>query len=403
MDAPHPLRPFGVGRAPGAHLESAGMARPAQRFLRQFILKVHSRCDLACDHCYVYTMADQRWRERPVVMSRRTARQAADRIAEHAHAHGLAGVDVVLHGGEPLLAGPDRLAFCVSAVREAVGPRTAVRVGLQTNGLRLDSRFLRLFGELGVRVGVSLDGSRQAHDRRRKRRGGTGSYAAVAESLTALRRHPEVYGGLLCTVDVRNDPVETYESLLRFDPPAVDFLLPNGNWSSPPPGRGPGTTATPYADWLIAVFDRWYRAPVRETRVRLFTEVLHVLLGGQSAVEGIGLSAPPMAVVETDGSIEASDMLTSAYQGAAATGCHVATDSFDDALRSPALRAPEIAPDCRSCRLHRVCGGGLHAHRYRRGGGFANPSVYCPDLYRLIGHIRDTVARDVARLREEPA
>ena len=78
------------------------MARPAQRFLRQFILKVHSRCDLACDHCYVYTMADQRWRERPVVMSRRTARQAADRIAEHAHAHGLAGVDVVLHGGEPV-------------------------------------------------------------------------------------------------------------------------------------------------------------------------------------------------------------------------------------------------------------------------------------------------------------
>ena len=33
--------------------------------LSQFVLKVHSRCDLACDHCYVYEAADQSWRGRP--------------------------------------------------------------------------------------------------------------------------------------------------------------------------------------------------------------------------------------------------------------------------------------------------------------------------------------------------
>ena len=31
----------------------------------------------------------------------------------------------------------------------------------------------------------------------------------------------------------------------------MDLLLPHANWSSPPPGSG-------YADWLIAVFERWY-------------------------------------------------------------------------------------------------------------------------------------------------
>ena len=29
---------------------------------RQFILKVHSRCNLSCSYCYVYEMADQAWR-----------------------------------------------------------------------------------------------------------------------------------------------------------------------------------------------------------------------------------------------------------------------------------------------------------------------------------------------------
>ena len=42
-----------------------------------------------------------------------------------------------------------------------------------------------------------------------------------------------------------------------------------------------------------------------------------------------------------------------------------------------------------------VCGGGHYAHRYRPGRGFANPSVYCPDLILLIGHIRERLRIDI--------
>ena len=58
--------------------------------LDQFVLKVHSRCDLACDHCYVYEAADQGWRKQPKAMPGDVLRQAARRIAEHAVEHGLA-------------------------------------------------------------------------------------------------------------------------------------------------------------------------------------------------------------------------------------------------------------------------------------------------------------------------
>src|ERR1700746_395212 len=36
---------------------------------REFIVKVHSRCDLSCDYCYMYEMADQSWRDQPRAMS----------------------------------------------------------------------------------------------------------------------------------------------------------------------------------------------------------------------------------------------------------------------------------------------------------------------------------------------
>ncbi|MCE6994766.1 FxsB family radical SAM/SPASM domain protein [Saccharothrix sp. S26] len=366
---------------------------------RQFVLKVHSRCNLACDYCYVYELADQRWRSRPRAMSPEIVAHTAARVAEHVRRHGLSDVEVVLHGGEPLLAGRAAIGSLVERFRSVV-PAT-VRFTVQTNATLLDREFLELFSALGVRVGVSVDGTPRAHDRHRVRPDGGGSWAAVRAALTSLRSFPEVYGGLLCVVDVREDPLRVYESLLGFAPPAVDFLLPHGNWSSPPPRRVADPASTPYADWLIAVFDVWYDRPV--TRVRLFEELLSVVLGGRSGVEGIGLSPSAQVVVETDGAIEVSDILASSSPEASATGLHVARDAFDAAWELPQVRAGRaglagLAARCRRCPVVSACGGGLRAHRFLEGAGFDRPSVYCPDLARLIGHVRSRVSSDLAAL-----
>lgn len=366
---------------------------------RQFILKIHGRCNLACDYCYVYTMADQRWRSRPVVMARDVVEKTAYRIAEHVRVHSPRSVELVLHGGEPLLAGPDRIAHCVTEVRAAVGAATDVRISLQTNGILLDAEYCRLLHQLGIRVGVSLDGDGAAHDRHRRRPGGRDSHVDVVRALRHLSSggYRSLFSGLLCTIDLSNDPVTTYESLLEFRPPAIDFLLPHGNLLHPPSRRDPGSVETPYAKWLIAVFDRWYGATPKETNVRIFDEIIHVTLGGRSRVEGIGVNQPAAIVVETDGSIERSEVLTAAYEGAGSTGLHIAEDSFDAALT---LSVPhQQAKACADCDLYRICGGGLYAHRYSPERGFDNASVYCPDLYRLISYIRSKLNHDVAAIR----
>ncbi|MDF5752619.1 FxsB family cyclophane-forming radical SAM/SPASM peptide maturase [Spongiactinospora sp. TRM90649] len=370
---------------------------------RQFILKIHSRCDLACSYCYVYEMADQSWRTRPRRMSRDTVEKAAARIAEHAAAHGLPVVEVVLHGGEPLLAGPGEIGHLVRTVRAAVPAR--VEVSVQTNATLLDDAFLDLFAELDVGVGVSLDGTAADHDRVRRTHDGRGSHARVAAALGRLTAPPyrHLFAGLLCTVNPRTDPVETYRALLSFGPPVIDFLLPHANWSEPPWRDG---TATPYADWLIAIFDLWWSTRPRPAGIRLFDEITHLLLGGASATEQIGLSPVAMAVIETDGEIEQSDILKSAFQGAPATGLHIDRNPFDDLLLLPSVAARQIgrlalAPACASCPVGEICGGGLYAHRYRSGSGFHNPSVYCADLLRLVRHVGNTVQAGLSDLTKE--
>ena len=95
-------------------------------------------------------------------MSRETVRAVASRIAEHTRKHSLEGVQIVLHGGEPLLAGAELIEYGVTKVRQAT--EVQVNVVMQTNGVLLDSSFLKLFDALDIHVGISLDGDADAHD-----------------------------------------------------------------------------------------------------------------------------------------------------------------------------------------------------------------------------------------------
>jgi uncharacterized protein len=357
---------------------------------REFIVKVHSRCDLSCDYCYMYEMADQSWRDQPRSMSSETAELTARRIGEHAKAHRLPGVT---------LAGRDLISQLVTATHRWAGPTTTVNAVVQTNGVGLNEPYLRLFDELNVKIGVSVDGDAAGHDRHRRFASGRGSYAAVAAALGRLQLFPHLFSGLLCTVDLRNDPVRTYQVLADFTPPKIDFLLPHGTWAEPPPGRSLDPVSTPYADWLIEVFQHWYPKP--QTQIRLFQEIMQLLLGGASDSEIVGLAPARMVVIETDGSIEQEDTLKIAFAGAPATGLHLKSDPLDAALLLPQMVARQIgvralSTQCRACPIRTVCGGGLYSHRYREGTGFLNPSVYCPDLTALISHIRDRMRADLA-------
>jgi uncharacterized protein len=327
-------------------------------------------------------------------MSPVIVRRACHRIAEHAEQHRLARVEVGLHGGEPLLAGSSAFVGVAAELEQRLPPTTAWSLAVQTNGVLLTDDFLDVLVAHRVRVGVSLDGTQESHDRHRRYRGGRSSYEQVRRGIQRLagERYRSLFAGLVSVIDVDEDPVETYEALLEFGPPRIDFLLPHGNWTARPPGRVEDPGDVTYGRWLMAVFDRWYDAPSQETEVRLFAEIINLVLGGESRTESVGLSPVALITVNTDGSLEQVDTLRSAYSGASATGLNVLTSAFDDVLRHPSVVARQIglaalADTCQQCEIRRICGGGHYAHRYRQGEGFRNPSVYCPDLTVLINHI----------------
>jgi uncharacterized protein len=366
-------------------------SEPDARLVTEYVLKVTSRCDLACDHCYVYEDPQQAWRRQPKWMDLSVARLAATRIAEHAVRHGLARVAVILHGGEPLLLGAQRLLPILAELRSTIGD--VADLSLQTNGILLTPELCEGFVDHEVRVGVSLDGDRAANDRHRRYAHGGSSHSKVLRALELLRREEfrSAYGGILCTVDVDNDPLRVYEALLDEAPPRIDFLLPHATWDTSPPGRG-------YAEWLLRIYDQWV-AGGGPVSVRLFESVLLLERGDASGNESLGVDNPIVAVIETDGTYELPDSLKTISGDAPHTGLDLWEHSVEDLTRHIDARRSglyETPTACTACPVVSTCGGGLYAHRFGRGRDYDNPSVYCADLARLIVGIRYRRSRALA-------
>lgn len=376
---------------------------PEAPLVNEAILKVHSRCNLDCDYCYVYNLGDDSWREQPKVMSDETVDAFANRLADYLHETNPLSFQVTFHGGEPLLASPDFFARTVSNLRQAVGARTVLQFAMQTNGTLLTDEYLEVFRKHRVYLGVSLDGPPSANIHRRNHAGKETHDATVAgiERMVYDTRYRHLFQGILSVIDIDNDPVETYRYLKGLYPPAIDFLLPHGNWQDFPKGLSSleDRMKRPYAQWLGAVFNEWFPDHTMAVRIRTFDSIIHLLSGGRSNVESIGgEDAASLVVVETDGSYELVDTLKSTPGRVSKIGRNVRQHGIHEvsayiARRSRQLGTTVLSKECQACPVQKQCGGGYAPHRYSKEKSFDNRSVYCFDLADMISSVHGALSK----------
>jgi len=160
------------------------------------------------------------------------------------------------------------------------------------------------------------------------------------------------------------------------------------------PGGKASFESIEFGSWLARLLDLYLADPT-PPRIRIFDDIMKLILGASGIKEGVGVTDFGILILETDGSVAKNDTLKSAYDGAdrfEATWSvheHHLTDVVNSiefasyhAMQRPSSKA------CLSCPELHVCGGGMPLHRWSDDNGFNNPSVYCMDQKFLIGHIR---------------
>lgn len=365
--------------------------------ITSFLVKVASRCNLDCDYCYVYHHADQSWRRMPKLLSEEHQDAFARRLSQYAQATGVERVAVILHGGEPLLAGADYIVAFSQKLRAAARD-LKIDLGLQTNGLLLTDDVLDKLEAEGIAVSLSIDGPREANDLHRTTRKRRSSFDRVEAALERLKLRPAIFAGVIAVIDTANSPEALLSYFAGHGVPKVDFLLPDSHHDRPPPGRDSDPTL--YERWLVEAFDTWLdRFP--ELSARTFEALLDVAAGLPSGTDAFGFGDVSLLSVETDGTWHDLDVFKVAGEGASRLVGSVEDTPIEQVAGSIAIAAHRrlltksgLSDICCACDVVDVCGGGSVPHRFGNGG-FDNPTVYCGEMKTLVAHVRRRLAESL--------
>jgi uncharacterized protein len=361
----------------------------------QLIIKVAERCNLNCSYCYMYNHADQSYLRRPAFMSDEVFAQLLVRVYEYCDRRPKHRMSLVFHGGEPMLMGTERFRRFTNCARAKLGEKLR-SIQLQSNATLVDDDWITTLRELGITVGVSLDGPAEINDMFRVDHAGKGSHASVVNGLRRLQEHG-LLSSVLCVVNPAHSGIGVYSYFRSLGITRMNFLLPDATHDVKQKLYGQ-YGETPIADYLIPVFDEWVNEDDPAVKVTCFEEMIKAILGGKVWSGLIGNNLANYLVIDTDGSIQALDALKVCCEGTPESGLNLFEHGFDDLHKGlPLLHrvVHEGIPMCAACEPcceSETCSGGYLPHRYSRTNGFDNPSIWCQDLLKLFAHVRNYIA-----------
>lgn len=364
------------------------------------VLKVASRCNLNCTYCYMYNLGDETYKQQPKFMGQHVVDALLQKVKSHIIDNQVERFSFVFHGGEPMLAPKDWYRYFIPEARRILKDSGAELIfTIQTNGVLVDDEWCLLFKELGMYLGFSMDGTRKAHDQFRLDHAGRGSYDQVVKGMQTYKKH----FGHLAVITVFNfdeNPIAIYENLKTLGVTSYNILLQDCHYDLFPEyfGFDYDASKTPVADVLIPLFEHWFndKDPNRP-EIIMFQNLINIMLGRPtSGNELYGSLENSVLVIETNGAIEAVDVLKICGHGFTKDDINIKTHRIEDALETPLAQLyydshQALCQKCQVCPLEEVCGGGYLPHRYSKSNGFNNPSVYCGDLTKIIVHLQNRV------------
>ena len=354
------------------------------------VIKIASRCNINCTYCYMYNLGDSSYKNQPKFISKNTIENFSSKFLNHAIDKSINQVQIVLHGGEPLLMNKSDFKSLLIAFDKYKQAGVKVRFSLQTNGILIDDEWSDIFKEYNVSVGVSLDGPKEFNDENRIDKKGNGTYDNVAQGLNVLKNN-NIPFGILSVLNTEINPADFYENFTFLKTDNLDILLLDQNYDT-----FDQQTKFSYFEWLKIIFDIWY-SDTSLLNIRFFDSIIQGVFGDMPSLDSYGTSENKVVVLETNGDLEPVDVLKSCGENFTKTGLNVndnieINDVFNHSLIEVYYNSGKYLPKkCLACPVQEICGGGYLPHRYDSKNGFNNPSVYCDDLLKLVTYIQNVV------------
>ncbi|MBD2470937.1 radical SAM/SPASM domain-containing protein [Nostoc sp. FACHB-145] len=355
-------------------------------------------CNIDCNYCYE--------KRKPKTSGRVLEASEVKNLLDYLGSRPLA---VELHGGEPLLAGRERVADILNVLQDH---SSSVSVKVMTNGLLLDDEWFKLFSntKLNVQIGISLDGSPE-HNLYRLDFFGKATSSVVERSLHVAHQLG-IDIGVLCVVHQRNvyDPEGVLRYFTQFPAiktvkfaPCFDYKVEQHSTvkrsdltlSLFPSNGNPEWSISPheFSTFLNKSFDVWCKEDyISSFLLEPQTSLLRSIFGQIPA--DCHTSPRKCSYVITlypGGKITSCDELPSPFSNYTDSTYETTliekTLTFEENSYSLTEWVKQLLQKCNDCEYHHVCRGGCVAARQRLKS-VGKDEEYCQYRISVIEHLR---------------
>lgn len=355
-----------------------------------FMIDLTQSCVLRCRYCFRH-LDDGK----DVITEERLA-EICGFILSYCRKHGVSRIDIQAWGGEPTLAWPRILQIHRFFEGTGVSPTLCV----ETCGVTLTPRMAAEVAELGMRIGISIDGPPDLHDAQRPLASGGGSSSGVLRGLRLLREAGVEHLTSITVVTRRSAPRigEIVEYFCR------DLKLPQFKFNpvKSHPGMkddGLGLDVASVRQFAREVFHALvaeHRAGFRGVEINVRTRILNLFSHrpGSICLSRGCQGGRKLVSINGKGEIHTCDLTDAGDEpfGTIHDGRDL-TEILEAAAASHPFFSPRGGPACGKCPWHFFCRGGCKSSmRFARGGytGEIDPHecainhVLYPEIIRLF-------------------
>lgn len=345
------------------------------------IIKVTENCNFTCEFCRYHT------NERRSIMGIETYKTIVEKACEYNISHGWNHLNVIYHGGEPLLWGYQNFAQAVSfqSILKKKFPSIEIINNVQTNGSLLNQQWIDFFKDNGFHIGVSIDGPSEINFHKNVYED---KKETVLANICKLNQAGCKFGILSVITDAHDGYANQY----------YDFLVKNKIHSVGlcyciyDDKKGITVKNEILSSFLLELFDRYYFGDYH-LRIREFEFVMQLCLGSTTNACtfsyrnkcGYAFSILP------NGDVFFCDQ----YSFDVSPLGNILKNTFFDIKSSKDLKsvvdnAKETAiKDCDKCEIHDICGGGCYRHLLPNG-----KNAFCKTFKVLYPHIQRTISNN---------
>ncbi len=345
-----------------------------------------SQCNMSCAYCFYCDEAQKRVQRSYGFMSEQTLKNVIRRTL--LRAEGMAAY--AFQGGEPTLAGLDFFRRAVDLEQQYNKNFIRVENSLQTNGLLIDEEWCRFLAGQHFLVGLSVDGTKEIHDKLRRTGSGEPTFARVCRAAEMMDSFGVDYNILtVVTSRIAGNIREIYSLYRDRGWNYQQYILCLAPLGAEADRFGYVPSPKDYGQFLINLFDLWYADLLqdRQPYIRQFENYIALAAGRMPESCDQRGTCGIQYVVEADGSVYPCDFyVLDEYRLGNFNGDLL--DTIDAARCETGFvrRSQKITPACRKCLYYRLCRGGCQRGRVWDAGAQAYKNSFCEGYRMFFAH-----------------